>query len=98
MQIPSRLGPERLDVTVIASGFTAEEFIATSRRLFIEMHCGIRRRQRELIQLQSSKFWRDLIIIWIDMRQICEPVCRSNGELRGIVQPWIEEPPFPVHL
>ena len=45
VQIPSRLGPERLDVTVIASGFTAEEFVATGGRRFVETHCGIWRGQ-----------------------------------------------------
>ena len=32
------------------------------------------------------------------MRHICKTIGGSNGKLRGIVQPWIEETSFAVHL
>jgi len=44
VQISSGFSPQRLDVAVIASGFSAEEFVATSGRRFVERHRRIRRR------------------------------------------------------
>ena len=45
VQVPSWFSPEWLHMAIVASGFTAEEFVATSGRGFVEMHCGIRRGQ-----------------------------------------------------
>ena len=36
MEIPSRLGPEWLYVTVVASGLAAEEFVATGGGRFVK--------------------------------------------------------------
>ena len=98
MHVPSRLGPERLDVTVVTSRFAAEELVSPSRRRLVEVHRGIGRGQRELIELQRRELWSDLIVIRIDVRQIGKPICGSNRELRSIVEPGIEESPFAVHL
>src|ERR1051325_1053593 len=42
VQVPTRLGPKRLDVTIVAPRFTAKEFIAAFSRLDVEVNPRLR--------------------------------------------------------
>src|SRR5215469_900998 len=55
MKIPSRLRPERFDMTVVASSLAAEQLISTRSRNLVERYRCVRCRNRELIELQSSQ-------------------------------------------
>src|SRR5215469_1860428 len=55
MKIPSRLSPERLGVTVVASGLAAEQLVSPHSRSLVERYSCVRCRNRELIELQSSQ-------------------------------------------
>jgi len=56
VQVPARFGPDWFDMTVVAAGFAAEQLIAPLGRCRIEAAgARLRRRNRELIELQIRK-------------------------------------------
>src|SRR5690242_6150665 len=87
-------------MAVVALGLSAEKLIPPFGRLRIEIssRLRLRRRDRELIEMQCRKLFRDQVVVRIDVRQICESVCSGDRKLIGIIQAWIKKPSFTVHL
>jgi hypothetical protein len=100
MQIPSRFGPEWLDVAVVALRFTAKQSIAALCGLGVKIFARLwlRRRQRELIEVQGGKLLRNAILVGIDVGKVRKPVRGRNGKLLPIIQARIEEAAFAMHL
>src|SRR5262252_9489959 len=98
MKIPAGLSPERFNVAVVTSGLAAEQFVSTRRGGVVERNRGLRCRNRELIELQCSKFGSDEVIVGADVRQIAKSVCGRDGELGSVVESRIEESSLSVHL
>src|SRR6266496_5088450 len=80
-------------MTVVATGFPAEERIAAFGCFFIEVDARlrIRCRNRQLVEMERREEFRGQIIIRIDVWQIPKAVCSRDRELRCIVQSRIEE-------
>ena len=74
VKVPARVAPKRLNVTVIAFGFAAEELIAASCCGWIEAPGGrLGRRYCQLIELKSLELGRDQVVIGADMFSIGKP-------------------------
>src|SRR5213075_609961 len=90
---------DRFDVAGVAPGFAAEQVIAPLGRRRIEAAGGrLRRRNRELIELEVRQLRRDLIVVRTDVRQIAESMRCRNWKLRGIVETGIEESSDAMHF
>src|SRR5579863_6388759 len=98
MQVPTRLGPERLDVTIVASCFTAKQHLASRGSGLIEGHRRIRRRNGKLVKLQGCEFGSNEIAVRANVGQVRKAVRSCNGELLSVVQAGVEEPARAVHL
>jgi hypothetical protein len=72
VQIPSGLSPEWFDMTIVALGFSAEEFVPTLGGGGIEVLPGLRSRggNSKLIELERRKFFGDQVLIRIDIRRL----------------------------
>ena len=93
VQIPTRLGPDGLDVAGGAPRLAAEEGLATGRRLRIEAPRRRRgRREGQLIQVQRRQFRGDQIGLVAHMP---EAVAGGDGELDRIIQARIKNVPWP---
>src|SRR5262249_23466015 len=67
--VPARLGPDRLDMAIIALGLAAKEAVSALGREVIETVVrGIRRGERQLVKVQSGQFRGDLVVVRIQLR------------------------------
>ena len=99
MQIPAGIGPERLDVAIVALRFATEESIAAGRSRNIEATSGrLRRGNSQLIELKLLEFGSDEVAVGINVREIAKTVGGGDRELRGVVEPRIPEPALPMHF
>src|SRR5579864_913662 len=81
MQVPTRFGPERLYVAVVASCLAAKQPVPTCSSRLVEGHRRIRCRNGELIELQSCKLGGNEVVIRTDVRQIRKTMRSGNGKL-----------------
>src|SRR5579859_2554494 len=85
-------------MAVVAFCLATEKSVAAFGGVRIERaRRWLRRRNGEFVLLESRKFRGDPVTIRIDVH-IAEAILRCDRELRRIVQSWIEEPPYPMHL
>src|SRR5579864_588860 len=91
MQVPAGVGPEGFDVTVVALGLAAEQRVPAIGCRWIEAAGGrLRRRDSQLIELESLKLGRNLIVIGADVLssgkpEISETVNGRDRKLRSVV-------------
>src|SRR4051794_4892438 len=100
MQVPTRFGPKRLHMTVVALRLSTKQGIATLGRLRIKVLTGLwfRGRKGKLVEVQGGKLLRDPVLVGADMRKVGKAVGGRNGKLLLIIQARIEESAFAVHL
>src|SRR6185369_3903400 len=100
VQIPTRICPQWLHMTLVAPCLTAKQFIAPCSRRDVKVNAGFgrRSRNRELIEMQRRQLLCYAIVIRRNVRQIGKTIRGSDRKLRGIVQARIKEPTDTAHL
>src|SRR5215472_6902852 len=79
VKVPTGIGPEWLDMAVVALRLPTEQLVSARGRGWIEASCGrLRRRNRELVELKCLELRRNLVSIRRDMWQIAKAKVCGN--------------------
>src|SRR6185369_9114177 len=100
VQVPARICPQRLHMTIVAPCLAAEQFISTCRGRDVKVDAGFGRRSGngELIEVQFRQFLCYTIFVRRNVRQIGKTIRSSDRKLCCIVKSWIKEPADTTHL